>query len=155
MTPYGMAESSWHVANGQITVDIVVPPNTTADVTLPGQTREPFEVGSGTHRWTYRYQVPEERAITISRDSTLGEIMDNPEALRLVMSILTRHLPEVGRNMTAEAKTPWNRSRTLSQLFAQLPNADAIWAELPIVLATSVTAGPNHFSTISVSPTLP
>jgi alpha-L-rhamnosidase len=135
-TPYGMAESAWSLADGQITVDVVVPPNTTASVTLPGQSGEPFEVGSGTYHWSYSYQAPEEPETTIGRNSTLGEILQNAEANRLVMSTLTRHSPELARHMAAEARTPWNRSRTLSQLFAQLPNADAIWADLPAVLAT-------------------
>jgi alpha-L-rhamnosidase len=152
-TPYGMAESSWVLEDGQMTVDIVVPPNTTASVTLPGQTGESFEIGSGNYRWIYRYQVARAPQITINRDSTLGEIMDNPEVFRLVMSILSRHMPVVARNLTAEAETPWNRSRTLSQLFGQLPNADAIWAELPIVLPISDPASLNSLSTVSVPST--
>jgi alpha-L-rhamnosidase len=56
-TPYGPAAVAWRIEAGQITVEVVVPPNTTAGVTLPGSDAEPAEVGSGTHRWSY--QVPD------------------------------------------------------------------------------------------------
>lgn len=52
LTPYGLAASNWRVADGAITVEAVVPPNTTARLTLPGRETEPVEVGSGTHRWS-------------------------------------------------------------------------------------------------------
>ncbi len=55
LTPYGPAESSWSIANGQFALDVVVPPNTTASVILPGVSGESIEVGSGTHRWSYPY----------------------------------------------------------------------------------------------------
>ena len=56
MTPYGIAESSWAIKEGQIEVVVVVPANATASVTLPGGKATPIEVGSGTHRWSYPYQ---------------------------------------------------------------------------------------------------
>jgi alpha-L-rhamnosidase len=52
-TPYGLAEVSWRLDDGALEVEATVPPNTTARVLLPNET-EPFEVGSGTHRWTVR-----------------------------------------------------------------------------------------------------
>ena len=54
-TPYGLAECAWRIAEGTMTVDVVVPPNTTARVTLPGRDGEPIEVGAGMHRWSYPY----------------------------------------------------------------------------------------------------
>ena len=35
-TPYGLAECSWRLEDEQIELAVVVPPNTTARVTLPG-----------------------------------------------------------------------------------------------------------------------
>ncbi|MFI6818826.1 family 78 glycoside hydrolase catalytic domain [Nonomuraea sp. NPDC050328] len=56
-TPYGPAEAAWRLdgeqageLDGGLEVTAVVPPNTSALVHLPGA--EPFEVGSGRHRWT-------------------------------------------------------------------------------------------------------
>ena len=52
-TPYGLAESSWRIDDGSIALDALVPPNTTAEVVLPGVAgdREPIRVGSGRHAW--------------------------------------------------------------------------------------------------------
>ncbi len=61
-TPYGMAECSWKIEEGQIEVKVEIPPNTTALVTLPGTGSQdedkPLEVGSGTHSWKYSYRAP-------------------------------------------------------------------------------------------------
>jgi alpha-L-rhamnosidase len=54
-TPYGIAQCAWVLAAGQIVVELVVPPNTTATVTLPGADGQPIEVRAGTHRWAYPY----------------------------------------------------------------------------------------------------
>ncbi len=53
--PYGVASSSWELGDGTVTVDAIVPPNTTARVWLPGATEERL-VGSGTHSWTVSYE---------------------------------------------------------------------------------------------------
>jgi alpha-L-rhamnosidase len=52
-TPYGLAECAWRIEAGQIAVEVVIPPNATAQVTLPLSGAEPVDVGSGTHRWSY------------------------------------------------------------------------------------------------------
>ncbi|MGX1547683.1 glycoside hydrolase family 78 protein [Streptomyces adustus] len=46
LTPYGPAEVDWRVSGGTLSVRAKVPPNTTADVDLPGWSTT---VGSGTH----------------------------------------------------------------------------------------------------------
>lgn len=54
-TPYGLAQSAWALRDGQIEVEVSVPPNTTARVTLPGKESEPIEAGPGKHHWAYAY----------------------------------------------------------------------------------------------------
>jgi alpha-L-rhamnosidase len=54
-TPYGLAESSWTLEEGKMTLTVILPPNTTASVTLPGTQETLYEVGSGTHTWSYPY----------------------------------------------------------------------------------------------------
>lgn len=56
LTPYGMAECAWTIKNGSIEIRAVIPPNSTASVSLPGREGEPFEVGSGNYRWSYQYR---------------------------------------------------------------------------------------------------
>ena len=60
-TPYGFASSEWMVQDGSLTVEAIVPPNTTALVRLPGSS-EDLHVGSGSHQWTVpfeRTEIPE------------------------------------------------------------------------------------------------
>jgi alpha-L-rhamnosidase len=57
-TPYGMASSSWELGEGTVTIEAVVPPNTTARVHLPGAADE-LQVGAGSHRWTVPYEPPQ------------------------------------------------------------------------------------------------
>jgi alpha-L-rhamnosidase len=59
LTPYGMAECSWRIESGNIEVKVVVPPNTTGNVSLPGNGQEPIRVGSGTYTWSYAYSSPD------------------------------------------------------------------------------------------------
>ncbi|MBK9715069.1 MAG: glycoside hydrolase family 78 protein [Kouleothrix sp.] len=74
-TPYGLAECAWEIADGQIIVNVVVPPNATASVTLPGSDGQSIEVGAGTHRWAYPYREPGVARSPLSLDSTPGDII--------------------------------------------------------------------------------
>jgi alpha-L-rhamnosidase len=47
---HGLILSEWHLAGGQMTLEVEVPPNTRATVVLPGGL--PQEVGSGNHQFT-------------------------------------------------------------------------------------------------------
>ncbi|WP_062352853.1 glycoside hydrolase family 78 protein [Herbidospora yilanensis] len=48
-TPYGPAEVSWALGDDGFTLEVTVPPNTSADVRLPADPGRPIEVGSGRH----------------------------------------------------------------------------------------------------------
>jgi len=93
-TPYGMAECAWAIDAGNIELQVVVPPNTTASVVLPGRMDDPVEVASGTHRWSYPYQMAVPTRVPLSIDSTLGEIIDDPEAWVATLAALREHMPE-------------------------------------------------------------
>lgn len=56
LTPYGMAECGWKIKDGKIAVNLVVPPNSSATVNLPGKDGEAFQVGAGAHSWEYFYR---------------------------------------------------------------------------------------------------
>jgi len=53
--PYGRISSEWCIAGGQLKVDIVVPPNSTAEIVLPGLERS---VGSGAHSFAVAFEQP-------------------------------------------------------------------------------------------------
>lgn len=90
-TPYGTAASSWRLTPGEITVEIEVPPNAMAHVTLPGKQGASVEVRSGTHSWTYAYQSPDEKRKPLTLDSTIGELVDDQKAFNRVKEALAQH----------------------------------------------------------------
>ncbi|MEX1255404.1 MAG: family 78 glycoside hydrolase catalytic domain [Dehalococcoidia bacterium] len=53
VTPYGPVESTWRSEGSRFSLAIEVPPNTTAEVWLPGRDGAPLDVGSGRHEWSY------------------------------------------------------------------------------------------------------
>jgi alpha-L-rhamnosidase len=71
-TPYGLAESAWKIENGEIEVAIVVPPNTSASVTLPGSSSPAIELGAGRYRWSYAYPA-HDASSPASRESASSE----------------------------------------------------------------------------------
>jgi alpha-L-rhamnosidase len=88
ITPYGLAECSWKVASGKIDMDVIVPANTTASVTLPGETT-PRDVGSGSWHWSIPYIDPDARG-PFTVDDLVGEIMSDSTARDTVMAELDR-----------------------------------------------------------------
>lgn len=56
-TPYGLADCAWRIEDGVIHIEVLVPANTTAIVTLPHHASPPIEVGSGRHEWEYQLTV--------------------------------------------------------------------------------------------------
>ncbi|RPF38662.1 glycoside hydrolase family 78 protein [Streptomyces sp. TLI_185] len=55
-TPYGRAEAGWRIEDDTLVVEVLVPPNTRAEVQLPGD--DPFEVDSGRHTFRRPYTAP-------------------------------------------------------------------------------------------------
>jgi alpha-L-rhamnosidase len=57
LTPFGLASSSWHREGRRFTLDVEVPPGTTATVVLPHGGGE-REVGAGAHSFTTEFRDP-------------------------------------------------------------------------------------------------
>ncbi|MEF2277336.1 glycoside hydrolase family 78 protein [Deinococcus sp. YIM 134068] len=96
-TPYGWAESGWRIEDEQFTLEVTVPANTTARVSLPGG-GETHEVGSGPHRWSVPLPAQAPRP-PLTLDSTMNELVDDPEAYRLFMRLVRDHAPDVADHM--------------------------------------------------------
>jgi alpha-L-rhamnosidase len=58
-TPYGRAAVRWELADGVLSVEVVVPAGTTALIVLPGDHGDPIEVGSGRHSFRVAFEDPE------------------------------------------------------------------------------------------------
>jgi len=54
ISPYGQVACSWSIQGGELQVDVTVPPNSSAQVELPGLQRQ---VGSGSHRFSVPYEA--------------------------------------------------------------------------------------------------
>jgi beta-glucosidase-like glycosyl hydrolase len=93
-TPYGLASVHWRVEGDALHVEAVVPPNTRAEVQLPGQ--GPMEVGSGAHSWSVPFACSQERSrkrLTVY--STVSELMQDDEAWAAVRAAMIRAMPEL------------------------------------------------------------
>jgi alpha-L-rhamnosidase len=119
LTPYGMAECSWEICDGKMELRVVIPPNASAQVTLPGSDKEPFDIGAGSYAWSYAYKDPDARQ-PLTIDSTIGEISDDPRAWAVVRSTLARLNQE---NSFVAIMLASQSSSTLRQALA-LANAD-------------------------------
>ena len=126
LTPYGVAECQWSIEGQTIELNISVPPNTTAIVSLPGKESEPLEVGAGTHSWSYDYQYPDVRQ-PLSIDHTIGEIRDEPAAWAAVIKVLDRLIPENGFLVSVLQS---QRNRSLREAVAALPSNDEVLTAL-------------------------
>ncbi len=136
LTPYGLAECAWTIERGQIEVAVVVPPNATASVTLPGGDATPIEVGSGTYRWAYPYQTPSVIHPQHSLDSTLDELIDDSEAWRVVSTTMLQYRPEFAVYLETGIGMQGNGGMTLGQMLSLLPHT----GELRTALEAALTA---------------
>lgn len=125
ITPCGPAECSWRLRNGDIVVEVTVPPNSTGTVVLPGTSAPPLRVGSGTHRWSRPYAPPPSPPLTL--ESTLSELFADPAAWAEV----ERSLPELACLPTI---TQISSGTTLRQQLGFLPNGESLVPALGRIL---------------------
>ncbi|HEX5808281.1 MAG TPA: glycoside hydrolase family 78 protein, partial [Anaerolineales bacterium] len=122
LTPYGFAECAWKIDNGTIDINVVIPPNTTASITLPGKDAEPVEVGPGKHNWLYSYQDAVARQ-RVTMESTVSEISADPVAWAVTMTILKRFIPQ---NVFLETMVKSQSKRSLRDALALLSVSDEV-----------------------------
>ena len=124
-TPHGLAEVAWQLTGSQMEVSAVVPPNTTASVTLPMSDAEPLEVGSGTHRWSYQLSSATRRPLSL--DSPLIELIEDEDAWIAVL----RAVPQLAG---LEVGLHGRRDIPLRQVVAMLPKAEALLTAIDTAL---------------------
>jgi alpha-L-rhamnosidase len=119
LTPYGLAECKWQIENGMIDLQLVVPANVTAVVTLPGSNESPIEVGSGSWQWSAPYDDPDAQgALTV--DDLVGDILYDKRAHEVVMAVLD----EVGAPPFLKLILMNERNMPLRQGLAMMPNRE-------------------------------
>ncbi len=122
-TPYGAAEVAWRREGNVVRVTAVVPPNTTADVDLPGipndGTALPATVGSGAHEWTVVLPAASPRPPLPGLEASLADVMDDPRAYAALLAALSEAAPE--RVDTVRGETVWGAGRPLSSALMFTP----------------------------------
>ena len=130
VTPYGPAESSWRIADGQFHLDVVLPPNTNGEVIWPdsaGGRRE--TIAAGRHQWTTPYVAPTPEPIVLSLDMSLGALLEDGQAFDRVFAILSRHNFEMADRMKDR------HDMTVRQIAFIMPGGDAVLAEIEAAFA--------------------
>ncbi len=126
-TPYGMAGCKWRIEGECIAVDVLVPANTTATVSLPGRELNTMEVGSGVHHWRYPYVRPERRPAPLL-DSPLDDLYADPPSWHAVLVCLLTYAPGLmGQVVTTQRA---NGGISLRQILSSAPNRTEIGAAL-------------------------
>ena len=116
LTPYGEASVAWRREGDEIIVSAVVPPNTTAEVDLPGLATE---VGSGTHAWRFAAPAPLERPELDGVEASLADVSDDPRAYAALVDTLAEHDPD--RAVAVRSGTRWGRGRPVTTALMFVP----------------------------------
>ncbi|CAM5645726.1 alpha-L-rhamnosidase [Streptomyces pilosus] len=126
-TPYGAAEVSWSFDGEELRVDAQVPPNTTAEVSLPGL--DDLVVGSGQHTWTVRHVLARAERKTLSVDMPIEDVMDDEAAMRVFKDLLVEYVPEAAAFIEGGSSAAPS-GVTVREVAGMLPGGDAFLVEL-------------------------
>ncbi len=113
-SPSGRIEVGWRRDGEVVRVDAAVPAGVEAEVALPG--RAPLMCGAGEYAWSFPAPVAALPG-RVGLDSSLAQVMDDWEALRVVEDALAAHRP--GAVEAMRAGTRWTRGQTLAELVFQ------------------------------------
>ncbi len=87
-SPYGRIHVSWDIKEGMFNVNVIIPPNTRAEILLPSQIEKEFiEVGSGEYSWSVPYVDPDARG-PYTVDDLIGEVLGDTKAKGALMKVL-------------------------------------------------------------------
>jgi alpha-L-rhamnosidase len=140
-TPYGLASCSWKIENDTITVEVEVPPNALGRVSLPGEglseeglseaDGQLLEIGSGKYRWSYPYQQQAKPRPVLTLDSTLGDLIDQPEVYARVRNLFILHNEEFADRLDGQMEV------TLREAIFLNPRPEELSAKIESALAPS------------------
>jgi alpha-L-rhamnosidase len=128
ITPYGLAESMWKIEHAKFVLNVIIPPNTTALVTLPNG--EQHEVGSGSWDWQVEHHAPNgQRPFTV--DDLTGDILSDKRASVAITDLLVR----VGVPQYQHWMILGERNISLRESLRTLPKHEEIAARINAALA--------------------
>ncbi|MFI6693286.1 glycoside hydrolase family 78 protein [Streptomyces sp. NPDC050433] len=125
-TPYGQAEVSWSLVEGELTVETLVPPNTTAEILLPGA--EEVTVVSGRHSWTVLFAGDEVELKPLSVDMSVDDLLAREDAARVFKEVLIAHVPEAADFIDSGSGGP--TGMTVRVIAGMLPSGEKFLADL-------------------------
>jgi alpha-L-rhamnosidase len=129
-TPYGLARSSWRIADGQFHLEVVLPPNTSGEVIWPdGAGGQRATIASGHHQWTTPYVEVKPEPIALSLDMSLGALLEDDQAFARTFEILSAH------NFEMADRLKDRHAMTLRQIVFIMPNGDNVMAKIEAAFA--------------------
>lgn len=128
-SPAGRIEVAWKRVGREIHVRASIPGGVEAEASTPDG---PRMLGAGDHQWTLPAPPPEPLG-SVSLDSPLTRVIDDPEALAIVEETLGEHRP--GAVAAMRAATRWTSGRTLAEVVFQYASP-AVQREVGRRLAT-------------------
>jgi alpha-L-rhamnosidase len=132
-TPYGELSSSWRVEGATFTLQVRVPPSTTAEVVLPVDGGR-HEVASGAHEWSHPVDAAWRRRWfpPMSTRSRVSELRDDPQA----WAMLVERYPDLDRILPGSDL----EGSTLREVFALAgaPPAESVFDAIDGELAAIV-----------------
>ena len=114
---YGTIKTAWKCENGTITVDLTVPVNTTAELTLP-EKNETLTLGSGTYHYEYETETRLEQD-RYTLETPLRVMLDHPAA----QPVIRQYMPQMLDNPMIE----YVREEPISSLLAYAPEAKPLY----------------------------
>jgi beta-glucosidase-like glycosyl hydrolase len=136
-TPYGPAASSWWLEDGELRLTVTVPIGATGEVHLPSGAVH-ADVRPGTHEYREAFAIDVITRAEVTVDTPLGSLIEDDEAMAVLMGVVTKYVPEAGEQMSGglrgqDAVTP-------RQIAGMLPYSDQVLADLERGFA-AVSAG--------------
>jgi alpha-L-rhamnosidase len=119
-TPYGRLSVAMNCRGGRLTLDVEIPPNTTALICLPGKD-EQVAAGSGNHHFEYDTSLRLERQ-RYSMNTLLGAIWKHPVAAEMIQ----RANPEMYNNPMIQ----FAFGKPLSDILAMSPQMKPLFEEI-------------------------
>ena len=119
---YGQVTVDWTLDHGSFALTVVVPPNTTAIVRLPGAA-ETVEVGSGSHEWLtdVSAHVGDSAPAPLSMQTSLSAIIDDAAAASALQTLFAELGYFIGLGWTSGGR--WKSNSPLETSLIMLPPA--------------------------------